>query len=636
MAKKQSRRSPDQAKRPRKVPVEPMADEATAIIKEIYTDDAGVKDASLKTIERSSGPPPLPKRWLIGIGIFALLGITSVAGFFTFNQARRFNEQGVTLAVGTPGTVASAGEAKLILTVTNGESVSLRNVELTVTAPEGWVFKEGDPRPADQNNSLWSLGSIGAGGQKSVTVFGVLTGEVGSVKTFNAAVTYRPANFNYDFSTKASGSVTIGSSIIELDLDGATQASPGTTATYTLTYTNSSRDSIRDLRLIATYPNGFITKLLDPKPREGNSVWVLNELPSGGTGTITVEGSFVGNAGDSVELGFAAELQRGSSTQRQVEASLVILLVSSTVDVKLKVNGQESAATARPGETLNYELSYKNTSDLDVKNIVVALELTGGALDPKSFSDDYGSTLTDRKVSWDVKRVPDLVSLKPGVSGTIRFTAKVLDPPAETKGAGGPTVEAQALLTLGVDSGTNAVEEIKLPRLMVKIVSAVTPTVEGRYYGDQGETVGSGPLPPTAGQTTAYRISWFVGNSTNELKDMTITASVPSQVTWTGQRGLTTAGTVTFDAATRMVSWTLNRLPKGAAATSRSIAAHFELSITPTPEDVGSIMTLLEQSKLTATDGFAGTKIEAVRDRVTTDLPNDQPAAGKGVVVAGS
>jgi hypothetical protein len=467
-----------------------------------------------------------------------------------------------------------------------------------------------------------------------VVVTGSLTGEVGSVKTFNATVTYRPANFNYDFSAKASGSVAVGSSNIELKLAGPTQASPGATATYALTYTNTSADALQNLRLLATYPDKFTTKSLEPKPREGDSLWVINELPSGGTGTIMVEGSFGGAAGDSVEFSFAAELQRGSATERQVETSLVVLLVSSALDVKLKVNGQEASGTARPGESLKYELSYKNATDLEVKNVVVSVELSGGGLDPKSFSDDYGATLINGRASWDVKLVPELAALKPGASGLIRFSVKVLEAPAETKGAGGPTVVAIISLALGADGNTNVAEQVKLPPLTIKVVSAVSLTVEGRYYNDGGEVLGSGPLPPTAGQTTTYRLSWYLGNITNELKDITVTAVVPSHVTWTGQRTATTAGSLNFDATTRTVTWTLNRLPKGAGSTPRSIAAHVELSIMPTTDDVGSILTLLEQSKLTATDSFTGTKVEIVRDRVTTDLPSDTKATGKGVVVA--
>ncbi|MBI4090314.1 MAG: DUF11 domain-containing protein [Candidatus Kerfeldbacteria bacterium] len=632
MAKKRS--SSAAAKRPRKVQVQPEAGDASAIIDEIYAHETERQDGSLKTIERST-KARLPKRWLVSLGIFAMLATAALAGFFTFNRTRHFDQQGVTIKIETPSSVTSAGTSTLNLTVTNGESVGIRNVEISLAAPEGWVYTSSQPESDDPNHSLWQLGSIGAGVRQSVVLTGSLTGEVGSVKTFNATVTYRPANFNYDFSAKASGSVTIGSSIVDLKLVGPTQASPGSTATYTLTYTNTSADALQNLRLVATYPEEFTTKALEPKPREGNSLWVVNELPSGGTGTLKVEGTFGGAAGESVELSFAAELQRGSATERQVETSLVVLMVSTALDVKLNVNGQESNGTARPGETLKYELAYKNATDVEVKNVVVTVELSGGGFDAKSFSDDYGVTLDKGRASWDVKRVPELASLKPGAAGTIRFSIKVLEAPAETKGEGGSTVVAAVSLALGADGNTNLAEQVKLPPLIVKVVSAVTMTVEGRYYNESGQAIGSGPLPPTVGQATSYRLFWYVGNATNELKDVTISAVVPSHVTWTGRGISTTAGTLTFDASTRTIAWTLNRLPKGAASTARAIAAQAELSVTPTADDLGSIMILLEQSKLTATDSFTGTKVEAVRDRVTTDLSSDANAAGRGAVVAG-
>lgn len=609
--------------------------DADAVINEIYQpNDEGEDGEPLDTIEQSS-PRRVPKRLLITLGIIALLVAAAGAGFFTFNRTQRFNDKGVSLAVVMPDTVVSAGDTTVTFTVQNDGIVGIQDVELSVSTPAGWAFKRSDPAPSDPNNTLWRIGVIPARGERTVTVIGAITGEVGSVETFNATATYRPTNFNYTFTSRASGSTTIGSSTVELALAGPTQASPTAETQYVLTYTNTSADTISDLRLSATFPDGFTAIASTPKPREGNSVWVIDKLPSKGTGTITFSGKFSGNTGDSKQITFDAELRRGASFERQVETSLVVLLVSSTLDLHSTVNGQTgSSVVANPGDALTFELGYSNGSDLEMQGASVTAKISGGAFDQKSFSDDYGSAIKDGEVTWDVSHVPDLSSIKPGTNGTIRFTLKVPDAPAASKGAAGPTIDlAASILARDGSNSANKSMTVTAAPLSVKIATKATLDVEPRYYGDEGEIFGSGPLPPAVGKTTVYRVAWFVGNTTNELTGMVVSAKVPSSVFWTGKQVSTTAGDISFDPTSRIVSWTLNRLPAGIGRTNSTIAATFEVAVTPTAADVGSSLTLLESTTLSGADSFTGTKVEVTRDKVTTDLPNDPQAAGKGTVV---
>lgn len=607
------------------------------ILDRIYRGETADDAPTLKKIEKTS-ERKLSKRLLITSAVITVLVGSTLAGFLTFNRSNRFNEEGVRLAVEPPPSVISAGDSTVLFTVTNDGSVAIRNVELSVSSPDGWVFRQSDPKPGDTNSTLWELGTIAAHGKSSVSVVGTLTGEVGSVLTFNASVTYRPANFNYDFTTRASGSVTIASSIVELGLSGPAQASPKATVRYVLTYTNSSTDTIRDLRLTASFPDGFTVASSTPKPREGDSVWVVNELPSGGTGTIAFDGSFSGKEGDSEQLTFAAELKRDTTYERQVETSLVVLLVSSTLDIGITVNKQPSLiAVVNPGDSLSFEVSYRNGSDLEMNDASMTLQASGGAYNAESFSDDYGSVPKDGTVTWSSSSVPDLASIKPGSSGTIRFTLKVPEMPQVTKNGNGPTIEVGVSMTADPSSGqTDKSIKVDAAPLTVKVASKATVSVEPRYYGDQGEVYGIGPLPPMAGKTTIYRVSWYIGNTTNELTNVVVSAVVPSTVYWTGKNVTTTAGDITFDAVTRTVTWSLNRMPAGVGGTNSTIAVTFELAVTPAASDVGASMVLLDSTSFSATDSFTASAIQLSRDKVTTNLPNDPQAAGKGVVVAAS
>ncbi len=610
------------------------AEASNAIIDEIYRNDGDQEDEPpLKTFERSK-ERKLPKRLLITLGILLVLVASTLAGFYTFNKSSHFNEQSVNLGITAPSSVTSAAPATYLFTITNDETVGIRNVELSVSAPDGWSYTKSDPAASDANNTLWEIGDIPAHGKKVVSVTGAITGEVGSVVTFNASVTYRPANFNYDFAAKASGSATIASSTVTLDLKGPSQASPGSTVQYMLTYTNTSSNTLNDLRLVATLPDGFTVKSSDPKPRDGNNVWAVDALKSGAKGTITINGSFNGSVGDAQQLTFDAELKQGTAFERQVETTTVVQLIDSTLNLQVTVNKDKGpVVAANPGDQLAIEVGYTNASDLEITNATVSVTLSGSAFDAATFVDDYGAVIKDGKVSWDVKKVPTLASIDPGTTGTVRFTLKVPASPTAAKNETGPQLNVQA--SIAASSGASADSSIKAmsDAMTVKINSNPTLAVVARYYDAQGATLGAGPLPPTVGKTTTYRVVWSATNSTNDLSTMTVTASVPSTVFWTGKNVAASAGSVSFDTTQRQITWTLNRLPAGVGQGSAAVTVSFELSVTPGLSDVGTAVQLLGATTFSATDGFTGATVKATHDPVTTDLTDDPTATSKGIVV---
>lgn len=610
---------------------------SSPILEELYTDPEKADD-SLQVIDQSGS-----RRWqrplLVSVSVLFLLAAAAIAGFFTFNRTQRFDERGVHVTFETASTVASAGETSITVSVENKESVAIRNVELTVVSPDGWTFSSSSPDPADGGQTLWQLGTIQAGRSAAVTLRGSLVGELGAVKTFNATAVYRPANFSSNFTVRSSGSVTIGSSILELQLDGPTTLSPGANATYTLSYRNASAEALENVHLDAGYPDGMTVKETKPKPRTGNTGWVFDRLEAGAEGTITVTGTFSGEVGSSHELALVGSLQRGPALDKQVETSLVILLVDSSLTLSVTVNGQETPPVVGPGETLSYEVRYQNDSQLAFERISIHASLSGGGLNASSFADDYGTKLTDGVAVWSPASVPDLASITPGGSGTIRFQVQVLDAPVATKGASGPTISVGAKVTVPTTAGGNQNSSgqsrtlTTLKPVIVQIRSRATLNVDPRYYDDEGELVGSGPLPPQVGQATRYRVFWYVGNTTNQLTEMTVSAKVPSTIFWTGQAVTTSAGSLSFDSATRTVRWTLNRVPDGVGTTSPTLAASFDLSITPGSSDVGLFPVLLEATRLAAIDGFTKTELSVEQAAVTTNLPNDTRATGKGAVI---
>jgi len=621
---------PTSPRRPKK-PVTTDPPEHESVLKEIYGDPGqpteGSKD-SLKTIDQKSDRRTT-RILLWVLGGLTLVVAASVAGFFFFNQEQHFNEQSVTLSMTPDENVPSGGETTLSFTVKNDEAVGIKSMRLSLVTPTGWTFKHSSPDPESEGSNSWQLGSVGAKSTKTFTMTGILVGEVGSVKTFNATLTYRPSNFNYDFTAEASGSVTIARSILELNVEAPSEIIPNANLALKVNYRNTSTESLNQVRIVAAYPEGFTPTTAKPEASENQNVWTFDQLITGQSGTIEIGGTQAGNKGSSVQFTFVAEMLSGNTYDKQVEASAVVLLSDAQLKLGLTVNKQSSDIVVEPEATLAYVLTYKNESDSELTDVILTAAFSGGAFEAGSFVDDDGAGVTNGSATWNKDRIPQLASLKPGASGTIRFSLAVPSNPAETAGETGASVRVEVKASVA-GSETSAAKP-----LVVKVGTKAGLQVDPRYVKVDGTTVGTGPVPPVAGQTTSYWIFWRMTNTTNDLTDVRLTAKLPASVYWTGKNTSATAGSVAFDPASRTVTWTLNRLPAGVGTGSTLPAsAAFEVSITPATGDVGTTPKLLEESTLEGKDAYTGATVTVKQAAVTTDLPNDKTGTGKGEVVA--
>lgn len=195
-----------------------------------------------------------------------------------------------------------------------------------------------------------------------------------------------------------------------------------------------------------------------------------------------------------------------------------------------------------------------------------------------------------------------------------------------------PTVTAEAAVT---SPDLPSLPENSSPTTMVTKIAAVFKfDAEARYYNDAGAALGAGPIPPVVGGTTSYRVYWRVTNTTSDASDLTLTTTLPSHVFWTGKNISRDAGDISFNAAKRTVTWTLNKVPASTGSRLPTLNAAFEVSITPTSSQIGADVVLSPSATATATDSWTGRSIEITEPTLTTDLPTDPEAAGEGVVQA--
>jgi len=604
-------------------------------IADIYRNAAG-RSVDMKKIEKRD---PSRRRRIVGWIIFVLiilLGV-SVGGFYFFvNRQGEFTKENINIEVRSLSITASGDEISYLIKVTNNEEVDLTNLELTAQFPQGFTFKSSVPDSLNEAHNAWSLPQIKKGATEKVVITGQLFGDIGSIKIVHFTLSYMPSNFSSEFQNKASHSVTITSSILDLELDVPIRLISDKESVFTISYKNNSENDIDKVRVEAILPEDMSIASYEPEAKEKNNIWEIDRLGGKESGEIKIRGSFSGTEGEMREMKFTiGYLDENNEFHLQTEKSALILIINPELELTLSINESESNNTASFGGTLDYAINYVNNSQSEIRDIIVTAELMSKVLDWDSLVDANDGLVNDDKIIWDKLKIPSFELLEPGDEGELQFSIEVknniLARDDDDKNYSiVSSVKAQSSDVVDLE---DSVLEIESNSITTKLNSRLDLTAEGRYYDDEYIPVGSGPLPPEVEKTTIYRIYWGLTNTSNEVHNVVVTTTLPDDVIWTGRSSVSAGNSLAFNPTTRVATWQINRIPVHTGQLTAGLEAYFDVAVTPTSDDIGKLIILTNKHQLFADDTFTKEKLTQTHDIITSELATDPLGAGKGLVI---
>ncbi|MDP2683595.1 MAG: hypothetical protein Q8P20_00935 [bacterium] len=572
--------------------------------------------------------------WVI-VGLVIVLGVTLGGLFYFLNQEDKFGSESIDIEEIIPTLISSGDNVGITITVHNREAVDIIDAELIIQFPSDYKFNSSDPMPNNEANNSWSIGVIKSGSSKSIKLNGQIFGEINSSKEFKTILNYMPENFSSFFQKTDSFSLVINDSAYDLNLTVPTKVVNGFSSTYSVKITNNSEEDATNLQLSLTIPENLSVTSYNPEPDSG-TIWKIDELKSGEEFEVAYEAILEGEEGDMAEI--KAEIgYTGDNNEYivQKEKSAIVFVVNPQLVLNIEVNESEVGFPVSMGDTLNYKISYQNNSQSEIKDLTINAILQGEILNWNSLADNNDGEIEDDVISWDSSLIEDLTSLKPGDEGEILFSinlsnAYVFSSDEEVNLSVVSSATAISDNVVDLDGGTLEVTSNEVEN---KVNSKLDLRAEGRYYDDEYIKVGDGPIPPAVGETTSYKVYWFLQNGANEVSDVEVTAVLPVDVTWVDDTNVS-AGNISFNSTTRTVTWTINKLPEHVGQYLTELNAVFEISVTPIISDLGQVLILLNKSKLTATDSFTEEEITITQDIISSDLADDPLAIGDGLVVS--
>lgn len=570
------------------------------------------------------------KQYLRRSGIFLAIGFLIIAGFIIWRSFISFDKSKVKLEISGPERIASGDEAVYTVKYGNKSKTTLKDIKLVFYFPEdSWPIETGN----DDLIQNLDLNDLGAGQENQIELKARIIGQKDSRKKVQARLNFRPANLGSHFENQAEFSTVIISVPLILDFDLPLRLVSGQSFDFSLEYFNQGEVVFKDLKLKLEYPAGFNFESAEPEPLERNNFWSVSDLMAGRANKIFIHGVIEGREGERKSFKAQLGVLKNDQFISYAEAVEAVQISVSPLFVSQTVNGAADYV-AKAGEVLNYKINYKNTTDVGIKDVVITSQLDGSALDLAGLELEKGSfDGLNRAITWKAGNLPALEFLGPRQEGQIEFKVKIKDS-LPIKNYSDKNFSITNTVKINSSQTPLSLANIQVSgqsQMTAKIASQMTLEAKGYFRDDL--IPNSGPMPPRVGQATTYTIKWHLSNTSNDLKNVKVTAYLPPHVQWLNKVKPSEAD-LKYNSGTGQLIWSLGDLPAATGLLLPVKQIVFQVAITPSLNQTGSLVELIGQSIATGQDSFTGLELKSASEPIDTDLPDDLTVSQQdGIVV---
>lgn len=571
------------------------------------------------------------KKFLIGLGIVLLL-FAVVGAFFWF---RNQTSNGVSLEIIIPEDVQTGVPFNLEVAVTNQSPDPVLRGEISLNLPEEVIL-------ANQSTRSLTTHPVEdvAPGQTVRKVFGVVAvGGENSIKTIKIGFSYETGSLQSRFEVKAEENLVVTSPGIFVDIVAPTKILSGEEFQAKLVYRNESQIPFNNVELELLAPSTFaINESSEPYKQEGSEggyQWSLGELTPGSEGEIILTGAMVGQEAASSDLTLRARVKKSTQENYVVSEKRATFVISpAPLSLIIGIANKQSDYVAKPGDVLQYVLRYKNNTDIALQDVVIRVSPDGEMFDLASIKTNGFLSSSDDAITWNASRDGALRSIAPGQEGQVQFQINVLkNYPIVTANSKNFTLDVGGAIESPTVPRFLAVSRVfSVAKISTKIGGAIDFSSTGFYRDAAAGIINSGSVPPKVGQPTQYTIHWQLENKTTDMQDIVLRAFLGSNVRYTGTYKTNNQTIPIYNDRTQELTWRINKLSATQGSLGDPVELIFQVELTPSIGQVGSLVTLVQEAQLSAKDLFTGQTFTANHNLMSTQMQDDKTLTGNQAV----
>src|SRR3989338_341686 len=125
-----------------------------------------------------------------------------------------------------------------------------------------------------------------------------------------------------------------------------------------------------------------------------------------------------------------------------------------------------------------------------------------------------------------------------------------------------------------------------------------------RLLYSSGPFTNSGPLPPKVNSETSYTAVWSLTNTSSDLTNVRVYATLPSYVKWQGIIKPIDEK-LSYNPINGQIYWDVGELKAGTGFAGSPKEVNFQISFTPGINQAGTMPSLIGQTIASGDDAFA-------------------------------
>jgi hypothetical protein len=557
-----------------------------------------------------------------------------IGGFYLYNNA---SARGISLNAEVPSSVKIGESFDVKVNISNDSRSVLNHIRIGLNLPASVVMADGGTeRVVTKEVSDMQIG------QAYQEVFRVVAiPDASQTRDFSVTVNYSSGLLIADFEKTKAISVNVEDMGLDLTVTSPEKILSGEEFEIMVAYSRNDLNvendiGTPDMNLQLEYPPTFVQTYSDKKPVSSNgNVWALGSLKNGDKGKLVLRGRV--DLPDETAFEIKAKLVSKFMGSDYAIVSGYSDGVISPSPLSLKVSLDGGYLAVRPGDTLNYVLTYKNNTEVALQNVVLRAKLVGTMFDiPTLVGNNAGFNGVNNTLSWDPSMFNELALLQPGAGGNMNFSIKVKNNYSIRK-----LNDKNFLLRVDarIESPTvpylvSADKTVNLATLTTKVAGQISVRATGYFRDAASGILNAGSFPPKVDATTDFTIHLALTNFSTDVKEIEVRASIEDGVVFTNNIKSNITAVPEVNGESGEIVWKIDRLMATSGILSDAPEAIFQIKATPRPNKLGLYMPLLSITQVKAVDEFTGLQLTGSSDAVTTQFPADKTVAeGMGIVI---
>ena len=501
----------------------------------------------------------------------------------------------------------SGENACLLISYKNHNNIKLLNPTLNVNWPENFYIT--NEEIGYGHHWTKKLETIDPLKNEEFKICGKVWGQTKNDQIFSASLSYQPEKTNYSEQKNSLFKINLNDSAVKVEMQIPETSLPTNNINTVITVKNNNTEKIENLYLKSE--NEFVF------PTSSQNFTIL-PLESKSFNVILKTPNIIGKL--NVKINLVKNIENIALNQNEDQKTIII----NAPDIAIKANFDNNIYYADNSMELPLHIWWKNQSNSNLYNLNIALNIDPKIVDLNATARLNNLKIENGRLIITSKNRTALSSSRANDEDAFDLKIKLLSHFNLQKSENLFLTIVPAIL-IKDETNEQSFEKqgdgAKLP-----IASEINFSVDLRYYTEEGDQLGRGPLPPQTGETTKYWVLAQIKNSTNNLKNPIFNAELGDNVEFTGRQSVSIGPSLIQKEG--KITWNYKELP----ANSQT-GLYFEVAVTPKDNQIGKTLALIKKINFSATDAWVNKKFDFTLSEIKNILPKNDLGAKNGAEV---